>query len=176
MGIFLLSLFPLSLAALALLLLLWLVFAILKYRRGRLIPRPLVKATLFTVVIALASYIWPFRPFVLRGRQVRTLANMQVIRAYLEDHYESYRQYPNDLNAAIPEGKESILLDGWDARYFYESRQSSYVLVGLGSDKKKDGSDYWLLRETISESENVAGEWRTDQVASDKGWHRQAGK
>ncbi len=176
MGIFLLSVFPLSLAALVLLLLLWLVFGILKYRRGRSIPRPLVITTFITVLIALASYIWPFRPFVLRGRQVRTLANMQVIRAYLDEHFESHGQYPNDLSAAIPEGKGSIPLDGWDTRYIYESRQSSYVLVGLGSDREKDGSDYWFLRDTISESENVAGEWRTDQVASDNGWHRQAGK
>ena len=176
MGVFLLSLFPLSLAVLALLLLLWLVFGILKYRRGRPIPRPLVIATLVTVVIALASYIWPFRPFVLRGRQVRTLANMQVIRAYLDQHYESHGQYPNDLSAVIPQGKEPVLFDGWGTRYFFESRQSSYVLVGLGSDRRKDGSDYWFLRDSIPQSENVAGEWRTDQVASDIGWHRQAGK
>jgi Type II secretion system (T2SS), protein G len=173
---FLLLLFLASLAALAFLSLLWLAFGFLKYKRQRSIPRPLVTTTLIVVLVSVATYVYPFRPTMLRGRQIRTFANMQVIRAFLDDQFESHGQYPQDLDSVFQAKQRSVPQDGWESQYLYDSRGDSYILVGLGSDGKKDGSDYWRLRESVSQSESVAREWKADQVASDIGWHRQAGK
>ena len=135
--------------------------------------------TVATVLLILAGtvYIFQLRPAMLRSRQVRSLADMNAIARYLDDYQNVHKAYPTTLHEALPEKYiPSLLKDGFGGHYLYESRPDGFILVSFGSGRKPDGLDYWNLRNSSELVIRVAGEFSADQVISDKGWHREAGK
>ncbi len=137
------------------------------------------------VAIALIGLFWFgwVYPGVLRAKQVRSLADMQIIWHHVEEHRERTGAYPRALHEVIPGRLAAVLAaDGWGGRWLYESDGDRFVLVSYGKDRKPDGTDYWALRESGPtadqdwEAARIAGLWNADQVVSDRGWLREAGK
>lgn len=129
------------------------------------------------VVLAVVVYLWQIRPALYRGRQICSCANMITVASFLKEHRESTGAYPQRLQDAIPSKHLPVFLnDGFDTPLLYETRDDGFVLVSLGADRQPDGLDYWGLRDASAPAERVAGLFNADQVLSDHGWHREAGK
>ena len=174
---FLVFLFPVSIVILGVLGIFWLVFGILWIMRKRPMPKRLAVSTAIVLFVSIVSYIYPFRPTLLRSRQVRTLADMQFLRRVISKYQVCHGEYPGNLEVAFVETKKPpVMVDAWGTRFIYESHGSSYILASLGSDGVPDVPDLWEMRAASHNAESVAGEWKADQIASDLGWHRQAGK
>ncbi len=102
---------------------------------------------------------------------------MNTIATLLKQYKEEHGEYPPELRVAIPEKyPPRILADGFGLPFLYQSRGDAFILVSLGKNGSPDGIDYWELRESSAPMERVAGQFRADQVLSDRGWHREAGK
>jgi len=121
--------------------------------------------------------------FLLRGRQVRTYADMRTIVNYLDQYSGSHGRFPTQLSLALPSDLRSYFgADAWGHPYFYEAHTDSFVLVSFGRDGKPDVTDYWSYRQTAPTyrqdptSANVACLYDADQIVSDRGWHQAAGK
>jgi hypothetical protein len=174
MGAFLLLLFPLSILAMAGALIATL-FQL--WRRRKIKPqisRELYWLFGISAIIGLISWFGAMQPFLWRGKQITTFANMQSITMYLEDYHNSHGDFPDHFSDALP--NDSLLKrDGWSQEYHYEHRPGAFILVSFGSDGKSDGIDYWALREQRQEK-GVQRDYKADQVVSDRGWHRVGGK
>ena len=138
----------------------------------------LLGTTLVLLVLAAALYYFlVIRPALNRAHQVRSLADMNTIAALLREYKEENGEYPADLREAIPDRySPRILADGFNIPFYFESRDGGFILVSFGKDRKPDGTDYWALRDSSAPMESVAGDFGADQVLSDHGWHREAGK
>lgn len=163
-------------SSVAVLLLVWVVFGVLFLVRRTKPPRNLIYLTVIAGTAAVAAYELSIRPAMLRARQVRSLADMQSIERWLEDYRKVNGHFPDNLGSALESSPYLYSRDGWGNPFFYESRGDGFILVSLGSDGKQDGSDYWQLRNANAPSTSVRGVWSADQVLSDNGWHREAGK
>ncbi len=176
-AVLLVFLFPVSVVILSVLGVCCLLSGILWLRVKRSVPGNLVTATGIMLVVTIATYVYPFRPTLLRSRQVRTLADMDIVRSVLAEYRAAHGEYPDDLETAFLEARRTpILTDAWGTRLVYESRGASYVLASLGADRRPDTPDFWEIRRNARGAVSVAGQWKADQVASDLGWHRRAGK
>lgn len=171
-----LLIFPSCVLVLAVLLLIWVAQWALYVTKSRPISKALVYSIIAFTLIAIATYIYPTRPFILRGRQVQSLGNMQIIRSLLSKYKDTHGQYPDQLAPAFEGQPYSVLLNGWGNSFVYETRAEGYLLIGLGSDGKQDHLDYWRLRKPDTPCVSVQGIWAAGQVASDIGWHQEAGK
>ena len=137
----------------------------------------LLRITVVLVVLAAALYFLQIRPTLNRAHQVRSLADMNTIAALLREYRDQHGEYPADLREALPDRYSSrILADGFNTPFHFESRDGGFILVSFGKDGKPDGTNYWLLRDSSAPMESVAGDFSADQVLSDHGWHREAGK
>jgi type II secretory pathway pseudopilin PulG len=122
-------------------------------------------------------YFWQVRPAVGRSRQVRSLADMQTIGRCLDQYKKDHGAYPESLEPAISAySPNPFSRDGFGGPYFYETRDGGFILVSFGAGSKPDGIDYWSLRNDAASVERVAGQFSADQVLSDRGWLREAGK
>ena len=142
----------------------------------RRVPSCLMSATPFVLLLAFAIYLWPVRPWMLRAKQVRSFSNMALAAHYLHKYKTLSGNYPTDLSTALPEKARSILVDAWGYPLRYYSTGSAFILVSVGKDGKPDFADYWALRSAVQPRSIVSGSWSADQVVSDLGWHRSAGK
>jgi len=126
---------------------------------------------------AFCRYSW------LCGEQIGTYTDMVACAEYLKEHHERNGEYPSSfLDAMPPELRDGFRSDRWGAPYVYESSPDGYILVSLGRDGKRDGLDYWGVRDgpvwsdgpTNPGAVNILGQYDADQVVSDRGWHRHA--
>ena len=129
---------------------------------------------LLVVVGVTSAYALVYRPLAIRGKQVHTLLRMEAIERDLHGFYEREHKYPRVLTA-IPPGHEPTL-DYFGYPFLYLSDGTEFVLVGLGSDGRPDGTNYLAAR---AAGGTVAGDCvdsRTDLIVSDLEWHRRCGK
>ena len=127
--------------------------------------------------LVVVVYFWQVRPAVGRSRQVRSLADMQTIGRCVDQYKKDHGVYPESLNLAIAAySSNTFSRDGFGGPYFYEARDGGFILVSFGAGGKPDGIDYWSLRNEAAPMERVAGDFSADQVLSDRGWIREAGK
>ena len=131
------------------------------------------------IILALCALVYwvVLRPAAFRGRQVRSLADMNTLSDYLERFRDRVGDYPASLAEAIPSDQSvRILRDGFGHPFQYEAAHGGYVLVSYGADGESDGVDYWNVRALNGGLISVKGDFRADQVRSDRGWHIEAGK
>lgn len=112
-----------------------------------------------------------------RSQQVRTLADMNYVAHYLKDYRKNHGTFPRHLRAALPQKHiPTLLTDGFGFALHYETESDTFILVSFGARGRPDGINYWALRNSPEPMKSVAGDFSADQVLSDKGWHREAGK
>jgi hypothetical protein len=112
-----------------------------------------------------------------RSQQVRTLADMNYLAHFLVDYRKNHGTFPKRLRTALPQERiPTLLSDGFGFALYYETKPDAFILVSFGARGKPDGIDYWALRNSPEPMKSVAGNFSADQVLSDKGWHREAGK
>jgi hypothetical protein len=182
-GGFLIAALLLLALLLALLILSWFGFLLRFAIRGTPVPRSLLYATPVALCLAAGAYVGFVRPLALRGRQVSALADMQSIARFVETYKDERGQYPRALSEALPgKWRDVAKRDPWGAPFYFESDGTYYVLVSRGKDRSADFADYRHIRDASPTCEqdwhacDVRGLWNADQIRSDRGWHRQAGK
>lgn len=143
----------------------------------------LLSSTVVAVAGFTATWFMLVRPLMLRGRQVRTCADIQAFSGFVEKYKEAHGYYPRQLNEALPEKLARYAnRDVWGAPFHYESDGTFFVLASLGRDRRPDFADFRHVRDVAPTADrdwsacDVRGVWNADQIRSDRGWHRQAGK
>ena len=136
--------------------------------------------TLGGTVLLLSSVCYAFviRPFNLHGRQITDLVLCRDYVQFIVEYHEAHGQYPPTLLAAVQHDRFEqfgSLRNAWGHPLEYQSDGSTFLLVSLGRDGKRDGSDYSALRANKAWAK-VCGDWNADQVFSDQGEHRICGK
>src|SRR5436190_10404432 len=84
-----LILMAVSWLALPVLLVMWLLLLVPTSKLYLLSARRLFTITVASVMMCLVSIAWPIRPFIFRGRQVTTYANMNTVCSQLGEAYQS---------------------------------------------------------------------------------------
>ena len=133
------------------------------------------------IVVVAASYFLSIRPFVLRGKQVRTCADVRSIATIVEQFKEDNGRYPRDLSEVLIRPHWADLQqDVWGHKILYQAEANSFIVASFGRDGRPD-RDYLTppvaeFHRKPDEWADVRGLWSADTVVTDAGWYAEACK